>query len=103
MKVVIKEPNKKGYIKDIEDDLNEYQKIVGGYIEVLYHFTRFEKNLLVISNEAGKILGLDFNFYLSLSDYLAGTCIFLNDNLEGGFCDITQSQLSFLKENEIIE
>ena len=36
MKILVIEPKKEPYIRDIADDLNEMQEVVGGYIEPIY-------------------------------------------------------------------
>ena len=36
MKILVIEPKKEPYIRDIDDDLHEMQEVVGGYIEPIY-------------------------------------------------------------------
>ena len=36
MKILVIEPKKEPYIRDIADDLHEMQEVVGGYIEPIY-------------------------------------------------------------------
>lgn len=104
MRAVIKEPNKLGYVTEIKNNLESYQKIVGGYIEVLYHFRNYEKDLLIIANDTSKLDGEEFNFMLCEEDYLAGTCIFISDDAEHeDFESITDDQLEFLRINNFID
>ena len=56
MKVLVVEPHKKPYEKDVEDTLESLQGIVGGLIEPIY----FDEEAIIV-NEEGKINGLPFN------------------------------------------
>lgn len=56
MEVLIKEPGKKAQLKNISNNLNTLQEIVGGYIETV----TFDK-AVVICNEEGLLKGLPFN------------------------------------------
>ena len=59
MKVLIVEQGKKPYVKDIENNLESMQKIVGGYIETIYPFD--DENVVLVCNEEGKMNGLPLN------------------------------------------
>lgn len=65
--VIVKEPGRKAYPCNIENTLEAFQKLVGGYIETV----RFSKELIVICNEEGRILGLPGNIC-----GLCGTLVF---------------------------
>lgn len=69
--VGIKEPGKKVRFVWISGSLENLQKTVGGYIEVV----RLSRDLILIVNEEGKLLGLPENFTL-MGDRIAGTAIF---------------------------
>ena len=56
MKVLVVEPHKKPYEKDVEHTLESLQGIVGGLIEPIY----FDDSAIIV-NEEGKINGLPFN------------------------------------------
>ena len=57
MKVLVVEPMKRCYVREIEG-LKAMQEIVGGRIEAIYPF---KEQVAIIANEEGKILGLPFN------------------------------------------
>ena len=59
MKILVCEPHKHPYIKDIPHELEEMQKVVGGLIQALY----FEENdnVAAVCNEEGLFLDLDWN------------------------------------------
>ena len=57
MKVLVVEPMKKCYTKEI-NGLEEMQALVGGYIQAIYPFP---DKAAVVCNEEGKNLGLPFN------------------------------------------
>jgi len=91
MKVLIKEPNKKSRVEEIENELQPIQEIVGGYIETV---TLSEK-LVMILNEEGKLQGLEPNFQLG-KDVIVGTVIFAGIGGED-FTSITDQDLEELQ------
>lgn len=72
------------------ENLDDYQKAVGGYIQVVYR-----DNLAVYLNEEGKLQGLPVNAratdflkgYLHPGDYIAGNALVFQANLETGVDD----------------
>lgn len=78
--IVIKEPGKNAYSKEIEDELKEYQKILGGYLEVIY----FDDKQVLLCNEEGKLKGLKPNLlfpdgYGNFSEVIVGTIIVVGE------------------------
>lgn len=70
IKAIIKKPEDEfGRLVEIENELEVFQNIVGGYIE-----TTGYKNLVIICNEEGKLRGLEPNIVLG-RDMLVGTII----------------------------
>lgn len=57
MKILICEPFKHPYVKDIEHTLENLQGIVGGYIQALYPY----EDAAVVCNEEGLFLDLEWN------------------------------------------
>ena len=75
MRVVIVEPGKKAYVKEIEPGLESMQQIVGGYIQMVYPFS---EPIALICNDEGKLFGLPLNRRLrdesgELYDIISGT------------------------------
>lgn len=70
IKVLIVEPEKEPYIKEIENNLESLQNIVYGCIDII----QMEKGVDLIVNDEGKINGLPFNRYIT-NDMIAGTFI----------------------------
>ena len=95
MRVIVVEPGKPAYSKDIPGKLEVLQSEVGGYIETL---CRTRDGTVIICNEEGKIHGLKPNVILYDGDnrpydVLCGT--FLVAGLgEEDFCDLTPEQES---------
>lgn len=58
IKVVVVEPGKRPYVKEIENSLKAMQEIVGGYVEVVYPF---DDAVGIMVNEEGKLLSLPLN------------------------------------------
>lgn len=79
IKVLVVEPNKEPYIKEIESSLESLQDIVGGLIE----YINLENNVDLICNEEGKINNLPFNRSIG-NDIIAGTFIIAGVNLQNG-------------------
>ena len=73
IKVVLVEPNEKAKVTEIENTLENLQKIVGGYIECIYPF---EDNVGLICNEEGKLIGLEPNRVMRDDDGNAVDIIF---------------------------
>lgn len=73
MRVTIKRPDERyGHVTHISGTLENMQKTVGGYIEVI---TLLEgKGIVCICNEDGKNLGLENNFRIP-GDIVVGTVI----------------------------
>ena len=75
MQVLIVEPMKPPYVKEIGEELEDLQHEVGGYIEALYPF---DDEVAVVCNEEGKLDGLELNRALrtdqgEIYDIIAGT------------------------------
>ena len=62
MKVLIVEPLKTPYEREIGNDLKSMQEVVGGYIEAIYPFE--DEEIALICNEEGKLNGLPLNHVL---------------------------------------
>lgn len=74
MRVLVVEPRKKPYVKEIENGLESLQSEVGGYIEIIYPF---EDSVGLVCNESGKLEDLEKNRALraegSIYDIIYGT------------------------------
>lgn len=72
IKVVIIEPGKVPYAKEIDNTLETQQEIVGGFIEMIWLTANRDRNIVLICNEEGKIMQLPGNRKLG-DDIIAGT------------------------------
>lgn len=94
MKVLMVEPEKKPYVKELAGDLQSMQKAVGGLIECVYPYM---DPVGIVCNEEGKLLGLPLNRAIysdagEMVDIIAGN--FFVTRLEGeGFADLTDTLL----------
>lgn len=79
---IIKEPGRAPEIVEIPDELENYQRIVDGYIECV----RWDDEHVLIVNEEGKLRGMDKNFRYG-GDIIAGTAIWIGVDGED-FTDI---------------
>ena len=92
MKVLVIEPHKKPYEKDVDHTLESLQGIVGGLIEPIYL-----DDVAIVVNEEGKINGLSFNRALRdenrrILDLLLGT-FFICGLGEEDFTDIPEQAI----------
>ena len=97
--VVLAEPGKKAKVTEIENTLENLQKIVGGYIECIYPF---EDNVGIICNEEGKLIGLEPNRVLrddngKAVDIIFGTFI-ITGLTEDDFGSLTDEQAEYYLE-----
>ena len=96
MTVVMLEPGKEAYIKEIGTSLEAMQAVVGGYIQAVYPW---DDPSAIVCNEEGKLLGLPLNraLYLeengerSIYDIIAGTA-FVCGLGEDDFTSLTEEQ-----------
>jgi hypothetical protein len=92
IKVGIKRVNEELKLVEIEDNLQSYQKIVGGYIEVVY----MDAGYIMICNEEGKFENLPVNFVLE-HDYIVGDVFFAKQDRED-FGTLTEFDIGYLKQ-----
>ena len=93
IKVLIVETEKKPYVKQIENTLEEKQRIVGGLIYVY----EAEKNIDFIWNQKGKELDLEFNRVIT-NDVIAGTFIIAGQK-NGESISLTKKQIRKYKKH----
>ena len=99
MRILVVEPMKAPYEKEIAGDLKSMQKIVGGYIQAIYPFA--DEELALICNEEGKLIGLPFNRALrdqegSVYDIVAGTFFLCRAPADSeSFASLTEEQVKW--------
>jgi len=105
IKILYKAPYQAPEIKEIEDKLENWQELVGGYIECVGMPKAKGVDLYV--NEEGKLNGLKGNFWLpEYEDCVVGPCFMVGFNHRTGqMSSITDKQikecLSYIEEYEI--
>lgn len=105
MKVVVLSNGELNF-KEITNELEDLQKIVGGYIEVPYLSKEFTDNGIdVIINEEGKFIeGLKPEIAIldgeteRLLDIVYGNCIFASHDEEGETTELNEEQLRIIEE-----
>lgn len=99
MRVILKEPGKSAEARDIENNLETLQSLVGGWIE----HVPFIDGVGLIINEEGKLRGMQPNFEYGW-DAVVGPAIFVGEADED-FTDIAESGekkvLEFLRYHAI--
>ena len=97
--VLIVEPEKAPYVKEIGSGLESLQAAVGGYIEAAYPF---REPVVVIVNEEGKLNGLPLNRALrdddgEIYDIVAGTMVIAGLG-EEDFESLTQDEIELFTD-----
>ncbi|MBT9625272.1 DUF3846 domain-containing protein [Ruminococcus bicirculans (ex Wegman et al. 2014)] len=102
MRILVFEPLKEPYVKDIEDDIQAMQEVVGGSIEPIY----FEQTndalcwcndeFLLNGSKPNRIVG---NTLVHGTFYISGNC--LNEYGEWDSCSLTDDQIK--KYSEMFE
>lgn len=95
MKIVYVNPNEKPYELEINKKLEQYQQLVGGYIECVYPY---DDNAVMVCNDEGKLDRLPLNRGIyndtgKLIDVIAGSFFIVGDDGEGDFCSLTDEQI----------
>ena len=89
-RMIVIEPHKASYEAVIPDKLESLQEAVSGYIEITYPF---EDNVIVISNEESKLIGMDGNRRVNGQIY-AGPMLISADDGSGELTDLTNWQIA---------
>lgn len=100
LKIVVVEPKKEPYVKEIPFDLHSIQNVVGGHFETI-PFGRLGS--LLIINEMGKLLGLPQNRVMKTEEYewiLNGTFFVCG---QGYYEDIEEYDFASLTDDQINE
>ena len=101
MKVVIVEPLKDPYVKEIDSSLESMQNIVGGLIQAIYPF---DHPVALICNEEGKLMRLPLNRALfdkdgNVADIIAGTFFICSAPADReNFDSLTDEQIEIYKK-----
>ena len=89
IRVLIVEPNKQPYVKEIENYFKAMQTVVGGSIESVY----LSEDAHIYCNEEGKLMGLTGNRRMDNGDVIAGTFFICGDDGNGEDVSLTDGQL----------
>ena len=95
MRILVVEPTKDPYVKEIDGSLESMQSVVGGYIQAVSPFE--DPTVLLVCNEDGKVIGLPENRFLRNRngipyDIIHGT-FFLAQGNDESFCSLTDKQI----------
>lgn len=99
IKCLLKEPSKEAVEIEIEDTLENYQKLVGGDIEVVSigrYRNILPENIVFVVNDVGLIIGLKPNIMHGLN-YIAGNIVVAKTNSLGEFIDLTKEDIKLTK------
>lgn len=99
IKCLLKEPQKEAVEIEIEDTLENYQKLVDGDIEVVSigrYRNILPNNIVFVVNDVGLLIGLKPNIMHGLN-YLAGNIVVAKTNSLGEFIDLTKEDIKLTK------
>lgn len=93
IQIVVVEPDEKPYKLTIDNELEAFNKIVGGYLEIVpIGRTKKGAKVAVHLNENGKLDELPFNRNLIGFDILVGTFFITAFNLQGDYVSLTNEE-----------
>jgi hypothetical protein len=98
IQVLVVDPEKGPYVKEVENDLESAQEIVGGYIEAI----ELEKGYILICNEEGIRLRLPSNFHFKDGELL-GTCFFTKKDVLGDLISLDDEEVKYLQQKYLKE
>ena len=91
MKVLYKRPGFPPVTREVENELEDLQRLVGGYIEAV----RLD-DIIILVNEEGKNLGLPPNFYVeAIDDMIVGPAVFVRENKEE-FASMSENDIKWI-------
>jgi len=93
IKIIIKKPHENQELKVVTNEFKDFQKIVGGYIEIV----EITKDILMVCNEEGKLNNLRPNLLIP-NDTVVGTVFFCSEDENTNFASLTESQIKFVTE-----
>lgn len=102
MKILVVEPNKRPYVKDVDGSDDALREIIGGDLEISVPFIN-DMNVHLVCEEYGKINGRPLNRHLKtnrgkVNDIIAGTFCLYNTSEEGDMIDLTDKQIRTYKQ-----
>lgn len=95
IKCLLKEPNQEAVEIEIEDTLENYQKLVDGDIEVVSigrYRNILPNNIVFVVNDVGLLIGLKPNIMHGIN-YIAGNIVVAKTNSLGEFIDLTKEDI----------
>ena len=95
IKVLFKAPNKNFEEKEINNNLEDMQKLVDGYIEAIP--TDIYDKVFMIVNEEGKLYDLEPNLRY-YRDIIVGNIVFVSVGNKGEWKSISKSQINAVKK-----
>lgn len=100
IKVFVKNPGEKGVIKEVKNDLESFQSLVGGLIESCFVSERLQNNGIgCYCNDEGKLIGQRPNIWTEGKyDVLVGPLVFFADDGEGGEVSLKSEQIALIEE-----
>jgi hypothetical protein len=98
IKAVVSRPHSVPIVTTIKNDLETFQKLVDGYIEVVP--LQADSKVMLVLNEEGKFKGLEPNFFW-YEDLIVGTVVFVGfdeESEDGDFISLTDEQLEEISD-----
>ncbi len=77
--VLIKNTGEEPVLRHVKNELESFQKLVGGYIEVCHH-PKLPSGVGMVINEEGKIQNLQQNIQYGPYDVLVGPVVFVYES-----------------------
>lgn len=97
MRIVVKNVGEIPKVVEVENTLETYQNIVGGYIETY----PFVEGMLIIFNEEGKLMGLKPNMVIN-GETIVGNIAIVSHG-EEDFEGLSEEQLDFFRNSFMLD
>jgi hypothetical protein len=91
MRVILVEPYNKGSVINVDNNIETFQKLVGGYVEAIY-----KGNYILLVNEEGRLMRLEEN----ILGYVGNVIIVRNGGED--FAELTDKDIEYFKGMEEI-
>lgn len=95
MRILVVEPEKTPYEKEISGDISSMQKIVGGWTEVVYPY---QEKVCLVCNDESSINGMPCNRLIEEIDFVICGNFFLCGIENGDFSSLDTKQIEYFKK-----
>lgn len=90
IKIVYKKPNEKPHEMEVENTLEKFQELVGGYIEAIP--ANDDGSIIMVVDEEGRLKDLEVNIWIG-NEPIVGNVVFVRNTGDGEFSSLTDDMV----------